>query len=199
MSIFKMAAVAAIVSTAGGAASAATFQIYTDRTAYEAALLGPIAIYDFTGGAPASGVTITGSDVSYTPGGRLRDIINQGAAADTLFAFDAPVLAFGGDWNLEGPGGPGTGIEIQTMNGATYTVSSEVPNTLRNDFWGFISDMEFSSLSFVEGSQAIGVETYTLDNLTTGGVAPVPLPAGLPLLLAGLGGLATLRRKRKAA
>jgi len=29
-------------------------------------------------------------------------------------------------------------------------------------------------------------------------VAPVPLPAGLPLLMAGLGGMALIRRKQKA-
>lgn len=152
-------------------------------------------LYDLHSGAPASGVTITGDDVDFS-GGVLNDRIDQGSNPDTLFSFDAPILGFGGDWDLAGPGGQGTGISITTMNGGSFVVTQEVPRTLENDFWGFISDMEFSSLSFFEGSQASGVETYTLDNLTTGGVSPVPLPAGLPLLLVGLGGLAALRRKK---
>lgn len=36
----------------------------------------------------------------------------------------------------------------------------------------------------------------TLSAYSIGGVSPVPLPAGLPLLLAGLGGLALLRRRK---
>jgi len=195
MNFVKTLAAAALISTAAGAASAATFTTYTDRAAYESALTGPISTYDFDTGAPASGVTVTGDDVNFS-GGVLNDVVNQGASADTLFSFDAPILGFGGDWDLAGPGGVGTGIAITTMGGGSFVVTEEIPSTLVNDFWGFISDMEFSSLSFVEGTQANGVETYTLDNLTTGGVAPVPLPAGLPLLLAGLGGLAALRRKK---
>jgi hypothetical protein len=39
----------------------------------------------------------------------------------------------------------------------------------------------------------------TLNWQLTGTVAPVPLPASGLLLLAGFGGLAALRRKRKAA
>ncbi len=195
MYFMKTVASAALLTMAASAASAAAFTVYTDRTAFEAALSGPITTHDFNAGAPASGVTITGDDVDFS-GGVLNDRIDQGSNPDTLFSFDGPILGFGGDWDLAGPGGQGTGISITTMNGGSFVVTEEVPRTLENDFWGFISDMEFSSLSFFEGSQASGVETYTLDNLTTGGVSPVPLPAGLPLLLVGLGGLAALRRKK---
>ena len=41
----------------------------------------------------------------------------------------------------------------------------------------------------------LGGTAYTTADLTAA-TTPVPLPAGLPLLLAGLGGLALLRRRR---
>lgn len=39
--------------------------------------------------------------------------------------------------------------------------------------------------------------TYSNTTAFVGTVSPVPLPAGFPLLLAGLGGLAVIRRKRR--
>ena len=50
-----------------------------------------------------------------------------------------------------------------------------------------------SAGTVVSGSFTI---TYTYDDGVT--PAPIPLPAGAPLLVAGLGGLALLRKKRKS-
>lgn len=195
MTIFKTVASAAILAVAASTASAANFTFFTDRTAFEAALQG-IVVYDFDSGAPASGVTITGDDVNFA-NGQLEDVIDQGNNPDTNFVFDNAVVAFGGDFDLAGPGGQGTNIAIQTAGGATSVVPVEIPSTTAGTFWGFISDMAFSSVLFSEGSRTANVETYHLDNLTTG-ASPVPLPAGLPLLLAGLGGMALVRRKRQS-
>lgn len=43
------------------------------------------------------------------------------------------------------------------------------------------------------GNQGVGDESWAINSVD---VAPVPLPAGLPLMAAGLGALAFLRRKR---
>ena len=61
---------------------------------------------------------------------------------------------------------------------------------------GFISTVAFTAVHFSEGTQASGVETYTLDKLRYA-VAPaaVPTPAALGLFGMGLIGLGMIRRK----
>lgn len=53
-----------------------------------------------------------------------------------------------------------------------------------------IIDSSFGAFNDNSGSLSVTVSTDM-----TGGMTPVPLPAGMPLLLAGLGGLALLRRR----
>lgn len=128
----------------------------------------------------------------------MNDSIDTSAGVvDTTFVFDDAIRAFGGDFNLAEPGGEGFGITVGTSNGSAHTLGNEIPNST-NGFWGFVSTDLFTTVSFGPGTQTSGGgfrEAYTLDDLTT---APVPLPAALPLLLAGLGGLAMVRRRKKS-
>jgi hypothetical protein len=61
--------------------------------------------------------------------------------------------------------------------------------------YGTIRTIVFDNTSSTGGGYAYGNITYDVANA---GPAPVPLPASLPLLLAGLGGLALWQRKRAA-
>lgn len=63
------------------------------------------------------------------------------------------------------------------------------------------NENQTTALTFVDPSPV--TTNFTVRYFGSGGVdsivlAPVPLPAGLPLLLAGIGGLAFLRRRRPA-
>ena len=52
------------------------------------------------------------------------------------------------------------------------------------------------SISFMNARDQIVFDDVTFDNVLSGPVNPVPVPASLPLLLAGTAGLAALRRRR---
>lgn len=65
------------------------------------------------------------------------------------------------------------------------------------------STLALSMFADGAGWQGYNDESWGIDNLevttsTVGGVAPVPLPAGFPLMLAGLAGLGVASRRRKA-
>lgn len=64
-------------------------------------------------------------------------------------------------------------------------------------FGGFTFDVAENKTSITISSVS-GDGRWGLDNLTWGYAAPVPLPAGLPLLLAGVGALGVLRRRNRA-
>lgn len=94
---------------------------------------------------------------------------------------------FGWAWNTVTNGGGGF------FEGGVTSVSGLVDLIDGNNEFAVI----FSSPGAANNNdQGLDDESWALNNLT---VATVPLPAGLPLLLAGLAGLGALRsRKRKA-
>ncbi len=85
-------------------------------------------------------------------------------SATTTWTFDVPITAFGGNWDLGGPGGPGTGIAVE-INGSWVPVG-EIDSDVECKFWGFVSDTAFTQVRFIAGTDPQGwAETYELDNM----------------------------------
>jgi hypothetical protein len=184
-----------------GATSAAT-TIYTDRAAFDIATGGSLNFEDFSD-TTFENVTID-SDAGFVTSGFFRDrptptnFFQTGAT--TTYTFSTATTAFGGDFDLS-PNGNGNGLQFVLSNGEI--VSEEIAAPF-DGFWGFVSDLSFTSVTVLAGSGAGRAETHNFDNFSFGlaqPVAPVPLPAGLPLLLSALFGFAGLRHwsRRKAA
>ncbi|MEI4470501.1 VPLPA-CTERM sorting domain-containing protein [Frigidibacter sp. MR17.24] len=125
-----------------------------------------------------------------------------------VLSFATPVTAFHALWDLQGPGGIGSGLSLTLglADGSTQLIGYLPPRTSLS-YIGFYSSTPFTSLIFAEGGwPGAYKERFSLDNVIFGQTlaaappapptAPVPLPAGLPLLGAGLAALAALRRRR---
>ncbi len=111
---------------------------------------------------------------------RGANVVINFSSAITSFAFElSTIRRFGGSATL------------QFSNGDSATASFGDPL----QFHGFVSDTAFTSVSILNPA---GSDYILFDNVRFGGnVAPVPLPAGLPLMMAGVGALALLKRRKK--
>lgn len=176
-----------------GVSHAITINQYTNFTDWSNAV-GAYVTEDFNDNVLASPLqSITGDDVSIngTVAGKLWDVIDKNLNQDTTFTFSPGVFGMGGFWDLSGPGGPGTSIVAKTST-SVFDLGT-IPSSTGGTFWGFTIDEALTDIYFIEGPQyALGVETYTLDNM----VMAVPEPGSLALLGAGLLGLGFCRRKR---
>lgn len=210
-----------ILFSAGSAATIANAATLTsvDRATFASAVLGGSISsdnYDTTavGSAPTTaGVTYTaslGSAIvtnsfltSTNPNGLGSTSVGFFQATETItFDFSVAITAFAIDINT-----------FATSDGA-YTATLNTGDTIDSifetfsgqatgQFLGFVSDTAFTSLTLTGVNGVTDPnETYTLDTLIYGDAKAVtnvvPLPASLPLLLAGFGLFFGLRRRSTA-
>jgi len=184
----------------------ASFISYTNQVTWEnevAALGLGIVTEDFSDATLVSGLSTANASIG---GGVLN------ASASTQFnnvgnprlVFSPGVKAFGGLFDLAGPGGAGDGL-VFMINGTgafpdpTAVNAAFEPGTYTG-FVGFISTDATLITSLRLDSPGTGDESFSLDNLeiSTAGTTPppvVPEPATLTLLGTGLA--ATVRAARK--
>jgi len=148
--------------------------------------------YAFTGGVVRSGPHNILNDRDFALPGRgtitVRPILGQ----DFIFGF--------GMWNV---GGDDT-LKLSFFD-ASDTLIASVISAVSSGFFGIVDDTgaKYAVMDFVGGNGYAPTDDWQAATRTTfvPGPAPVPLPAGGPLLLTAtvlLGGLRTLRKTRRS-
>jgi hypothetical protein len=118
------------------------------------------------------------------------------AAKYQIFNYSPSMYGFGAWFDLAGPGGEGSGIDVYINDNNQFVMS--IPNTAEGQFYGFFSDTPFTGVrlqdAMVDEPNLYVQETYALIDLA---VCPIPIPPSALLLGSGLLGLVFLRRRRK--
>lgn len=197
----------------GGASQvqSATLTVYTDRSAWEAAVGGSFSLQNFNtfttpSSYESSPVSLGGFSVSVAgetfgsvwhnvgPSSSGNDVngspqINAatGSTGGTTLAFDSAISAFGADWN----GISDNRVTSINVNGVDVAIPA-----LLGGFWGFVSDTPFAStlLSLTSGP----ADGFGIDNVVYAGQSTaVPEPGTLAIMALGLVGLGVTRRRRR--
>ena len=209
--LLKPLALAALIVTAGASQAAVT--VYTTQASFLAAVTAP-GVDTYTGfsisnptpspinrTAGAYGYTATAETSSFFGAGTTANpwLSTNIAADDVTFSnFTGGVGAIGGLFfgsDISGLFAAGEiSLEATDSFGATstYTVTAATVNS----FVGFVSTGAISSLvvSAVQGASPLWP---TIDNLTLAQAAPIPEPGTYGLLLAGLGVVGFVARRRR--
>jgi hypothetical protein len=168
--------------------------IYTDKAAWENAVGGQFLTEDFSDQQLNTGVSFVSTESGQiNPAlGYYHDVLASTSQNEpmTTWSFVPKIRGFGGIWTLGGPGGSGNSLLVYIADVPEYV--GAISNSYGGEFWGFTSDIPFTSVRLIGGS-GTHQQNYRLDDMV---YSQVPEPGTLCLLGGGLMGLLILRRRR---
>ena len=165
--------------------------------------------FNATGGNPGGFIEVNDASVGgfsfVAPDAFLGDLSSFEGGTLSFDTFDdssKDVLDSFGVVSIAGAGGVAS---LDLFTGPLGDTFQTVSAALTADVWGVTEETWQAILADVTAITLVGesvtgiTEQVGLDNFAVSSVAPVPLPASLSFMLAGLGGLVVMRRRRKAA
>ena len=212
----RLVAVASLLGLAGVAQAAVT--VYTSPASFMAAVINA-GTDDFSGlAAGDQGASISRSTVThvytYDASAPLNvfgisgppNWLSVANAADTLTVanFGGGVKAVGGTFfNTNASGAFSAGnLTVTGSDGGTPVSTILITGATTSSFVGFVSTGLMSSLKLVADNSSNGVPDFsypTVGNLVLASAMPVPEPETYAMMLAGLGLIGFLARRRRRA
>ena len=194
---------AAVLTASIGVGSAGAATVFLDRGAFAASLDRPTVLETFDADVAtadsitfSSGIVSTKSSTGVPPtlnrvdGGDFDGFLVRDGFRTITFDLPAPTFGFGGDFSGGGTALNSLIVTAALQGGETFTASISDQLGGASGFFGLTSEETFSSLTFSTmtgiptGGIPIGGQVFSVDDVA---LAPIPLPAGLPLLLGALG------------
>lgn len=196
----------AVAATAVGA-STITFGSYVTTVGNTNPYPTPIVtVNDDTAGVMDVSVATTGTfgrltSLFFNVSGEIVSLTDILSPSHTVLAFGNNIDSFGGRTNISGnylPNGASAGLFDFGMRFDTIDVSSTPLTFMISDLGGSLTLSDFESVG-LRFNAVSGLPAGDSGARVIGTVAAVPLPASGLLLLAGVGGIAAMRRRKAKA
>ena len=193
MNTFKIMALAAGVSLLAFVANASTVAVGGTGSTGAGGFTDPAGTVDTNNGAYTQQVTTPASNWVWVENPASDHITYDFTFAFDLTGYDLDTAALAGLWGVDNSGTVDlNGTEVSFLDFGydafqTLTAFTDAGATLVDG----VNTLTFHATN--EG----GPGAFRASVTVTADVAPVPLPASLPLLAAGLGGLGLLAKRRK--
>ena len=186
-----------------GAGSAAAATVFTDRDDFVASFDLPLVMESFDADIAtadsitfSSGIVATKSSSGVPPtlnrvdDGDFDGFLLRDGVRTITFDLPQPVFGFGGDFSGGGTAFNSLIVTAALQDGEAFTASISDQLGGEGGFFGLSAEQTFSSLTFSTeagiptGGVPIGGQVFSVGDVV---LAPIPLPAGLTLLLGALG------------